>query len=527
LIGAGANTVSFYGDVWNNGNLFRIAAGSYAVFFGTVHGASSFSGGGTVDFEGVHQVGNSPAVIGIGGNAIYGMASALDINIGGTSPGNGAGNYAQVNIAGSANLAGTLNLIPYNSFTPVSGDKFTVMTYVSETGTFSSITGTTPAPGMTYNAVYLPTSLVVLATTNGEKTWGVDSDGASSLGSNWIGGVAPGGIGDTATFSTIITAPRTVTLDADTTLGSLKFDSPNNYTITGSHTLTLQAAGSAAAAINVSGAHGNGAHTIAAPITLASNLNIVQNSTGTLGISGPLNDAAGQQINVSGVGTTAISGSVTLGNGTAMSVSSSGTLRLAVNSPAKVGAGVTAVVSSGATLELAGSVSALANGANRGSITNNSSAPGILVSGTSQQVGNIDGSGTTQVNAGSDLTANHIIQSAVVIGGTSKNPGLVTIDAGDAAGNPLASLAVLGTLVSAMPSSAGGNLADLVGDTTNRGPLADSPPIVAGVAAAPAAVPEPSSLFLLFVGGLAIASATFRQGGYNGPNVPRLPIHSP
>src|SRR5262249_8714799 len=93
LIGAGANTVSFYGDVWNNG-LFRPQPGSYAVFFGTVHGASSFSGGGTVDFEGVHQVGNSPAVISIGGDAIYGVASALDINLGGTTPGNGPGNYA-------------------------------------------------------------------------------------------------------------------------------------------------------------------------------------------------------------------------------------------------------------------------------------------------------------------------------------------------------------------------------------------------------------------------------------------------
>ena len=78
---------------------------------------------------------------------------------------------------------------------------------------------------------------------------------------------------------------------------------------------------------------------------------------------------------------------------------------------ASVGAGVTATVASGATLELAGSVSSLSSGANRVNITNSSSSPGILVSGTNQQVGNIDGAGTTQVNAGSDLTANHIIQT--------------------------------------------------------------------------------------------------------------------
>jgi hypothetical protein len=66
-----------------------------------------------------------------------------------------------------------------------------------------------------------------------------------------------------------------------------------------------------------------------------------------------------------------------------------------------------------------------------------SNSPGVLVSGIHQQVGSIDGSGTTQVNTGSDLTANHIIQSSLVIGGTSGSPALVTIDASDASGNPL------------------------------------------------------------------------------------------
>jgi len=519
LIGAGANAVSFYGDVWNNGNLFRIATGSYAVFFGTVHGASSFSGGGTVDFEGTHQVGNSPAVIGIGGNAIYGVASALDISIGGTTPGNGAGKYAQVNVAGSANLAGTLNLIPYNGFTPVSGDNFTVMTYASETGAFSSTTGTSPAPGLTYNAVYLPTSLVILTTANGEKTWGVNSDGNSSFGSNWIGGVAPGGVGDTATFSTIITAPQTVTLDADTTVGTLNFDSPNNYTIAGTHTLTLQAAGSTAATINVSGVHGNGAHTVSAPITLASNLNVIQNSTGTFTISGPLNDAAGKQINVSGTATTAMTGSLTLGNGTAIFVSGSSTLRMATTSAAAVGSGVTAVVSSGATLELAGTASALANGpgapapAGRVNITNNSNAPGVLVSGTNQQVGNIDGSGTTQVNAGSDLTANQIIQSALIIGGTASGPALVTINASDALGSPLGQsrgIALAGSLMPSGPFGASGmnfaNLSTITSDSANSAVLAMGNPVRKDNTAP---VPEPSTLLLAILAVFGVVSTDF------------------
>ena len=109
-----------------------------------------------------------------------------------------------------------------------------------------------------------------------------------------------------------------------------------------------------------------------------------------------------------------------------MAIGDSGILRFkATNGAASVGTAVTATVSNSATLELAGSVSSLSAGGNRVNIVSNSTAAaGILVSGTHQQVGNIDGSGTTQINAGSDLTADHIIQSALVIGGTTTSQGL-------------------------------------------------------------------------------------------------------
>ena len=62
----------------------------------------------------------------------------------------------------------------------------------------------------------------------------------------------------------------------------------------------------------------------------------------------------------------------------------------------------------------------------------------VIVPGTNQNVGAIDGSGTTQINAGSDLTANHVIQSALIIGGSPGSPALMTISPSDAAGNALA-----------------------------------------------------------------------------------------
>ncbi len=109
-------------------------------------------------------------------------------------------------------------------------------------------------------------------------------------------------------------------------------------------------------------------------------------------------------------------GTLTLGGlsdgGVSRRIAFSGPGRLRLASAAGRLSASTAVSVTGGTLELAGSVSALSIGSNRVNITNYSNSTGLLVSGTNQIVGNIDGSGTTQVNAGSDLTANHIVQNA-------------------------------------------------------------------------------------------------------------------
>jgi hypothetical protein len=197
-----------------------------------------------------------------------------------------------------------------------------------------------------------------------------------------------------------------------------------------------------------------------------------------------------------------------MGNGSAITVSGA-TLRFALTTGSPIiGTGVSAVVSSGATLELAGSVSALANGPNRVNVTNNSTAPGILVSGTKQHVGNIDGSGVTQVNAGSDLTANHIIQSALVIDGASASAATVTIAASDPSGNPLASLAVLASPIPGTPFGADG----ILGSSFNGDSVTSSQTsLVSGIAPNATAVPEPAALILLAIGSLALARSAIHR----------------
>ncbi len=135
-----------------------------------------------------------------------------------------------------------------------------------------------------------------------EKTWNINANGQFATGANWTGGVAPSGVGDTAAFGAIITADRTVTVSAPVTVGTLKFNDNNNYTLSGIGPITLQASGAGNATITVQNTNGNGAHAINVPLTIASDLVITQDSTQPLTIGGPL-DGPGRAINKAGAGT--------------------------------------------------------------------------------------------------------------------------------------------------------------------------------------------------------------------------------
>jgi autotransporter-associated beta strand protein len=119
-----------------------------------------------------------------------------------------------------------------------------------------------------------------------------------------------------------------------------------------------------------------------------------------------------------------------------------GRLRLAASAAATVAAGLTFTVDGAAALELAGTASNLSGAGHRVSIANGSTAAaGIEVTGTHQVVGNIAGGGTLAIDAGADLTANQIVQGALVIGGSFGNFGALSIAASDSSGNPLAASA--------------------------------------------------------------------------------------
>jgi autotransporter-associated beta strand protein len=237
-------------------------------------------------------------------------------------------------------------------------------------------------------------------------------------------------------------------------------------------------------------------------------------NTGANTINGILADNGSGQLAVtkSGGGVWILSGANTYSGDTTVL---GGTLKFNITSGTPtIATRVTATVASGATLELAGSVSALGTtGGNRVHVVNNSTSSGVVVSGTIQVVGAIDGSGTTQVNAGSDLTADHIIQDALIIGGAEGSPGLVTIDTSDASGNPLGqligfvmanSLTPIGPFEAGEASSA--NLGS--GDGTDLAvPAAGNS---AGIGNG-SRVPEPPTLALALLAVLGVVSIQFAR----------------
>jgi autotransporter-associated beta strand protein len=376
-----------------------------------------------------------------------------------------------------------------------------------------------------------------------------------NVAGNWSGGIPGATTGttnaNTATFNRSATNSPT-TIDAGRNLENITFDTASVSALTVGSTagnaLLLTSAGTIQTTSTVANAETvnaplvleggytftSGATSATATLTIGggitpgptsstTTLTLTGSNTGNNTIKGVLADHTTGLLAVakSGSGTWILSGANTYSGGTTVNAgilefdtaptlvnnttlqANGGTLRFKVTTGSPtVGTGVTATVASGATLELAGSVAALAAGANRVAITNNSTTPaGLLVSGTGQVVGNIGGTGNTQVNAGSSVTANHIIQNALVIGGTSTSHGTVTIDASDSSGNPLigSTSAALAELISSAPS---------FGAVGNPAPVFDSSGLSNSEAelALGSTVPEPSTVLLLAFGGLAVMS---------------------
>jgi fibronectin-binding autotransporter adhesin len=273
-------------------------------FTGYVKGVGTFS---NATFSGTYSPGLSPASVNLQ-NVNFGPSNTLLVELGGTTAGS---QYDTVSIGGNVGLGGTLQVALLGSFRPAHGNQFTVLSFDSRSGDFAATTGLDLGSRLTLVPQYDDNNLnlVLTAVQNGSGTWNVNQNGTASTPTKWANGL-PNGVGDVATFGTVITQPRTVTVDVPTTLGRIVFDSAQKYTLAGTSAVTLNvASGNAGVEILA------GSHEIAAPLTLASPSEFrVTRAIDTLTIVGPIGGAAG--LTKSGDGVLDILGAINYGGDT-------------------------------------------------------------------------------------------------------------------------------------------------------------------------------------------------------------------
>ena len=150
-IGVGGGDLDLVGPVTNNTSV-SIQSGSTARFFGPVNGPGNYPGTGTVMFLNSFSPGSSPAQVSFGGNLVFGGAANLTMELTGTTPGT---QFDRLVLAGSASLAGALNVVLLDDFMPAANDAFEIITAAGGvSGTFTSETLPVLAADLEWDVIY-------------------------------------------------------------------------------------------------------------------------------------------------------------------------------------------------------------------------------------------------------------------------------------------------------------------------------------------------------------------------------------
>ena len=338
-------------------------------------------------------------------------------------------------------------------------------------------------------------------------SWNVDASGNWTTGANWTPS-APNAAGDTAVFGAAITAPRTVTLDANRTIGNISFNNANAYTIApaaaevltvgdGTENKTLQVVG--------------GSHTIAAGLVLSATTVTADVAAGqSLTLSGPISGTAALTKAVS-AGTLYLTGSnsytggtnIDVGtvefaagalSGTAVSING-GTLRYAAGNTEDVSSKTVTVGPGGATINTNGNDVTLANGIGNGGAGGFTKAG----AGTLTLAGSNSYTGSTTIAGGTlAVTAN------ANLGDLGANAGVIL------AGGALRPQASLTTSRSVSVTAA--SVLDVANPTTLNGTITGAQPLTRPGAALLTLTGNNSS----FSGGMVLAGGTTTLGGGQG-----------
>jgi beta-galactosidase len=331
-----------------------------------LNGTNTYSGatainGGTLLVNGIN--GASPITVASGGTlggtgTISGSATWLS----------GASAFltqgSPLTVSGSITLNTNTVTVHVPGSTPLGAGTYTLMTYnaTGSSGSFMTIPVVTGAGLTNGNTAAITNSAGVVTLSvfpSVTATWNVNANGNWSAGSNWSSNPGvPHDAGDSAAFG-VGTSLRTVTLDANESVGAIFMTNANSFVIANSGmTLTLDNMGSGAA-ISVTAGTTNAIQT---PVALNDNTTVTVSGGESLAISGKVaNSSASKTLTVNGAGTLALSGANTYGPsspGTAGTLLSGGILQAGNNSA--LGAG-DLIVAGNATLQSGGTGLSVSN----------------------------------------------------------------------------------------------------------------------------------------------------------------------
>jgi VCBS repeat-containing protein len=180
LNNAGTATFSggyhFYIETGGTFNNLAGATFNYGSDTGQTYGPGNFNNAGTFNTTNTGTAhincpfNNTGDVVVVSGVLSFGGAytqtgGSITLKIGGTTPGSAANNYDQVQVSGAATLSGalTVTLVGSPTFVPSAGDTFTIMKYLSHSGTFATANLPALGAGLAWGAVAYNSGSVVLS----------------------------------------------------------------------------------------------------------------------------------------------------------------------------------------------------------------------------------------------------------------------------------------------------------------------------------------------------------------------------
>ncbi len=398
VTGAGSILTFSGGTAATTGNFTKTGAGILSFTGANAHTGTTNANGGILTVTGT-SVG--PFTVGAGRlNAGYqavgaltipslllGAGSGLDFDF-------GLGNdIITISTIGGLTLGTTtLNLYQAGGTTAfATNGTYTLLDYdTSYTGALlGAFSVANSQPGKIYsiaNNVALSTIEITIGDSL-NTTWNLDGGGTWGTIGNWTVGV-PNGIGATANFGAILTAPNApaaVAVGGPKTVGNIVISNPNTYNITGgaADILTLNN-GLGTATLSVTA----GSHSVSAPIVLVNPSNFSTDSGTALTISGSI---SGSVLSKTGAGIVTLAGA----NSYTVTNVSGGILQIGTGSTTgTLGTGAV-TIGTGATLSL--------NRSDAITVANNISGDGILSddgTGTVTYTGTATHTGITDINAG-------------------------------------------------------------------------------------------------------------------------------